>query len=432
MEIHTEEYFKDIKNFDELVKSKEITWNQAVVKFNEKYNLKLSGEALRKRAQRLGHAKVEREFSEIHNPDGTIEIKTKIFFSPDENKTPETILKKFGYDINEWELQSWRFGKWEVAIKDEETNRVCTTIRAVIRPRIKNGLSIQDMEKSVLESVKMAITPLSLNPVLFNDTLDNELLIEFPATELHLGKLAWAGDTGQNYDFHIAEDRFHNIIQNVYETQVIHGAGTLFMTIGNDFFNSDTIDNTTTKGTIQNNDLRWKKMFDIGLDMYKKALLTLRPLFNKIDVQLCQGNHDVMSSFYLYRALEQFFSADKRINFSDNVKTTQCYQFGKVAIFTSHGDANFKRLISSIPAEFYKEWGTSEYRELHLGHLHKELVVDDQSGMITRRMGSPTGTDAWHYDSRFLGATQKQQLFIWDKEEGLLDIKYICFKKGAK
>lgn len=425
------EYLIELKK---KVLSKEITWQEATEMFNKKFGENLTPGAVRKRANRASahhDLRVSNKYEETHNADGTIEIQTKIFFSPSETKTPETILRKFGYDPNEWTLQTWRFGKWEVAIKDEKENRVCTTIRAIIKPRAVKGLSIGEMEEIVLESVKRSVKPLILTPAVFNDTLNDNLLLEFPATELHLGKLAWAGDTGQNYDFHIAEERFAKIIQSVYETQTIHGVGTLFMTIGNDFFNSDTIDNTTTKGTIQNNDLRWKKMFDIGLEMYKRALLTLRPLFNKIDVQLCQGNHDVMSSFYLYRALEQFFSQDNRIKFSSNVKTTQCYQFGKVAIFTSHGDANFKRLIKSIPAEFYKEWGTSEFRELHLGHLHKEVTVDDESGMITRRMGSPTGTDAWHYDSRFLGATQKQQLFLWDKNDGLLDIKYICFRKGS-
>ncbi len=69
---------------------------------------------------------------------------------------------------------------------------------------------------------------------------------------------------------------------------------------------------------------------------------------------------------------------------------------------------------------------------MHLGHLHKEVVVDDDSGMITRRVGSPTGTDQWHYEERFIGSTQKYQTFVWDKEKGLQNIKYINFDKESK
>ena len=89
-------------------------------------------------------------------------------------------------------------------------------------------------------------------------------------------------------------------------------------------------------------------------------------------------------------------------------------------------------MIKSIPAEFYEECGKTLFRELHLGHLHKELVVDDESGMITRRIGSPTGTDQYHYEERFVGATQKYQTFIWDKDTGLQDIQYINFNNSKK
>ncbi|MBO7527152.1 MAG: hypothetical protein J6T74_04545, partial [Clostridia bacterium] len=110
----------------------------------------------------------------------------------------------------------------------------------------------------------------------------------------------------------------------------------------------------------------------------------------------------------------------------------QCFIWGKCGIFFSHGDSNLKRLIKSIPAEFYEEWGKTTFRELHLGHLHKEVVVDDDSGIITRRVGSPTATDQWHYEERFIGATQKYQTFVWDKEKGLQNIKYINFDSKKK
>ena len=95
-----------------------------------------------------------------------------------------------------------------------------------------------------------------------------------------------------------------------------------------------------------------------------------------------------------------------------------------LVIVYNHGD-NLTSTIKSIPAEFYEVWGKTIYRELHLGHLHKEVLVDDESGIITRRIGSPCATDGWHYQNRFVGATKKHQIFIWHKEYGLEDIYYI-------
>lgn len=430
-----------VRELGKKVKSDEITWANAAKIYNDETGESLSGNAIRKRfgnlkdenyVEPIKSEKIDEEFETYHK-NGTIEIcKKEVWFDKNEEKTPDNVLQKFGYDPKEWELQTWRFGKWEVAIADEDENRVCTTIRAVIKPKRKTELSREDYLEIVKQSMKEVVKPLKLEKTKPSKDLDDNKMMEFPATELHLGKLAWHGDTGQDYDQQIAKARFRHIIQETIKTQDIYKANTLFMTIGNDFFNSDTVDATTTKGTYQCNDIRWKKMFLVGLNLYKEALLTLRDEFGKIDIQLCQGNHDVMSSYYLYIALSQFFINDDKINFSDNLKTTQCYSFGKVAIFTNHGDTNLKRLIKSISAEFYEEWGKSVYRELHLGHLHHEMVVDDDSGLITRRLGSPTGTDEWHYNSRFIGNTQKQQLFIWDKENGLIDQRFICFENNNK
>lgn len=420
-----------IKELGNKVKTNDLTWVEATKIFNKKFNENLSAEALRKRYQRMvGTQKVFKE-EETHNQDGSIEIEKRIWFDKDEIKSPETILKKFGYNPKEWQLVSWSFGRWEVAIKDEKTNRECTTIRAKVKP-IVNEANIDDAIECAKNLFTSEIEPLKLKIHPKDNKLNKNKLLEIPAIELHLGKMAWGGDTGQDYDKDIATNRFYYILEQIINIQEQEQCASALITIGNDFFNSDTVNATTTKGTPQTNDLRWKKMFLLGLKLYTEFIETLRSKFNKIDVRLCSGNHDKMSSFYLYLALQQYFRNDDKLQFSDNYKEYQCYQFGKCAIFFGHGDSNLKRIIQSIPAEFYKEWGSSIFRELHLGHLHKEVVVDDQSGMITRRIGSPTGTDQYHYEERFIGATQKHQLFVWDKNIGLTSIKYVNFENNSK
>ena len=364
----------EIKKLGNKVKTNELTWDEATKIFNKEFNEKLSSEALRKRYQRLvGVQKVFKE-EETHNQDGSIEIEKRIWFDEDEIKSPETILKKFGYNPKEWQLVTWTFGKWEVAIKDEKVNRECTTIRAKVKPII-NEANIDDAIECAKKLFTSQIEPLKLKIYPKDNTLNKNKLLEIPAIELHLGKMAWNGDTGQDYDKDIATNRFYYILEQIINIQEQEQCDTALITIGNDFFNSDTVNATTTKGTPQTNDLRWKKMFLLGLKLYTEFIETLRSKFNKIDVRLCSGNHDKMSSFYLYLALQQYFRSDDKLQFSDNYKDYQCYQFGKCAIFFGHGDSNLKRIIQSIPAEFYKEWGSSVFRELHLGHLHKECYL---------------------------------------------------------
>lgn len=418
------------------VKDKQITWQEAADMFNAKFGENISANAVRKRYSHLndkyeGQPEVKGEY-ETHNQDGSIDLCKKIWFDENEKKTPDTILEKFGYDKSAWEVVSWTFGKWEVALKDEKTNRVCITIRAKIRPRQEKNIPVEEYAKVAKDVFSKSITPIKIDKTKENKELNPNKLLELTGIELHLGKMSWSGETGQDYDKNIAQDRFYTIYEEILKQQEVEKCGTCLICIGNDFFNSDTVNATTTKGTPQTNDLRWQKLFNIGLKLYTEMILGLSEKFNEIDIRLQSGNHDKMATFYLYIALSCYFKDFKNIHFSKDYKDVQCYLWGKCGIFFSHGDTNLKRLIKSIPAEFYEEWGKTAFRELHLGHLHKEVVVDDESGMITRRVGSPSGTDQWHYSERFVGATQKYQTFVWHKEKGLQNIKYINFDSKKK
>jgi len=419
------------------VKDGIMTWEGATELFNAEYGTNLSKEGLRNRYKRIKdkyepQKQLQNTEYETHNEDGTIELCKEVWFSKDEIKTPEMILNAFGYNPEEWDLISWSFGKWEVAIKDEEQNRICTTIRARVKPKAHREITLESYIKIAKEEFSKNIVPIPFREKQQLDELDKNKLLELPGLELHLGKMAWSGDTGQDYDKDIAQDRFYRILEEIVEQQEIEKCDTCLLCIGNDFFNSDTINATTTRGTQQTNDLRWKKMYNIGLELHIKEIETLRELFNTVEVRYCPGNHDTMASFYLYMALACYYRNDESIRFVDDFKEVQCFEWGKCAIAFTHGYGNLKRLIKSIPIEFREQWARCPYFELHLGHLHKEMVVDDDSGMITRRVGSPTGTDQYHYEERYIGATQKYQTFIWHKEKGLENIKYINFDNKKK
>lgn len=406
------------------LKEQGLTWQEVADKVNDIFNINLSADACRKR--KLNIIETSNVEQTTTFGDGTRE---RTFNSKESFNylTNEEKLKKLGENPKEMELVWYQEKKWDAQTKYGVEEFYSIGYRVKPLKKEKTPENVVEIAKEVF---KENVKPLKLDIPKEIKTLNKDKLLEIPAIELHLGKLGWADEVGQNYDQQIARNRFKEIVQEIYIEQKIQRCDTAVMYIGNDFFNSDTIGNTTTAGTQMQNDVRWQKMFLVGLKLYTEALLLLRKEFNNIEVRLVQGNHDRMSSFYLYIALQQAFIQDNKINFSDNIKETQCFIWGKCAIFTNHGDMNLKRLIRSIPAEFPKEWGNTIFRELHLGHLHKEIVVDDEFGLITRRVASPSGTDYWHYHERFLGATQKHQLFVWHKEQGLLNTRYITFSES--
>ena len=415
------------------VKKGNLTWQNVADRLNSEFGENLSKDAVRKRFyirdKRNGDEELNTEISgageyETTYSNGTIEAQKIVEYSKEIFGDKAKLLEYLGYNPNEWEFVFLTTSTWQQHTKEQITKQLYA-VKFKIKPVIKE-LSLDKALECAKEVFNKGIEPIKFKKEK-KKVLDDDLLLEIPAIELHLGKYAESLESGQNYGVEIAKSRFYEILRQIVEMQEITSADRCVVMIGNDFFNSDTVGNTTTKGTQQFNDIRWKSLFITGLELYKDFFNTLRTKFNHVDVRLCQGNHDVMSSFYLYMALSAYYRLDEIIKFDDNYREYQCYRFGDNAIFFGHGDGNFKRVIHSIPAEFYKEWGESKYRELHLGHLHKEVVVDDESGMITRRIGSPTGQDSWHYSERYIGAVQKHQVFIWHKTQGLKSIEYITF-----
>ena len=417
------QYIKDTK-------TPEISWQDLADKIEKIYKVKLDKEKVRSRYRKkiVGTKLISNANNfEQHYQNGEVEI-NRVFFESEKPKTDKDVLRLLGYDENVWEVVLWSVGEWNTSMKGEDGQPIQTvnnTIKAKLRPKTKTELTpeeVADIFNNLI--VKPKQIKQNLKKI---KSFEQNRLKELSGIELHLGKMAWAGDTGQDYDKDIATNRFFRIVQEIINQQSIEQAAECLYCVGNDFFNSDTVNATTTKGTPQTNDLRWKKMFGIGLELNINLIDNLIENFEKVHIRLQSGNHDTMSSFYLYMCLMQYYKDVKDIEFSTNYKDVQCFLWGDCGIFFTHGDSNLKRTIKSIPAEFYKEWGQTKYRELHLGHLHKEVVVDDESGMITRRVGSPTGTDQWHYEERFIGATQKYQTFLWDKAQGLKSIQYINF-----
>ena len=424
-------------------KNKEgVSWKELSVEFEKKFNTTISRSCLRHRALRFNekNKKVDDNIyscgnSETdvyiqYNADGSVESKGKIECNSDVLKDPVKLLEKLGYNTDKWELITYRVSEWEGGKVDDDNKFIKQhAIKYKVKP--KNELTITDFLNSAKKAFSEKIMPLLEKDFkLDNNELDDEKLMEIAPIELHLGKFSHYVETGEIYNLEIAKKRFQYIFQKIREKQLVEKCSKCVLIIGSDFFNSESDYNTSVNKTPQQNDSCYINLFIEAIKMYTSAIFSLKELFNSIDVMLCSGNHARSMETFLYIALQQRFSlCDSYIHFIENYKHTQVYEFGKCAIFYNHGDYNLKQTIKSIPAEFDKEWGSHPFRELHLGHLHKEVVVDEEGGMITRRIGSPCSTDNWHYDNRFVGSLKKHQIFVWNANSGLENIYYINIKK---
>lgn len=350
------------------------------------------------------------------NKDGSITSDKLIRMSENDCKDAEFLLKAHGYSSKDFELVSARNNIWNAYSKKDGILTLYSS-KINVKPRV-NDISIEEIREWFSEFDRKFKTTRKID----HKHADGELLFEFPLVDLHYGKKGYIFEIGKENNSKTTEENFLNIICDYKYRLKDKPISRIVFPIGNDFFNSDTIDGTTTKGTRQDNDLRWKQMFKNGLEILIQGIDLLSEIA-PIDLVYVEGNHDTMTTYHLFVALECYYRNDKYINVIDNPMSRQYYQWGKCLIGYSHGDCEGKRISGLMQKEQPKLWGETLYREWHLGHLHHEIAKED-NGLIIRYLPTITGTDAWHYKSGYVGTLQRCQAFIWDKEKGLQDILF--------
>ena len=309
-----------LKTLGEKVSKREMTWKDATEYYIMQTGEEISRAALKNRyyklnkklkedptymsdviakesevvAQMTFHKDIEEYYS-----DGSLYAKKLVNLPPEQKESPAEVLRAMNYPPENWELEKIRFTSWQQHTKSQLTKNLFS-VEVRLFPRVKT-MSKEEAMEVILDYFQGEIKPLKL-PEVTQKYQNEDLMVECPGIELHLGKLAHYMDTGENYDHKIAEERFGKIMREIVSYQEVSNAANLTMFIGNDFFNSDTPDNTTTAGTQMQNDLRYKKMFLLGLKMYTEALYLLREKFSNIKIKLQSGNHDEATSFYLYVA----------------------------------------------------------------------------------------------------------------------------------
>jgi len=252
-----------------------------------------------------------------------------------------------------------------------------------------------------------------------HENVNSGQMLEVAPVDLHLGKLCWAPETGENFDRNIAEERFMHVIDDVLSRVRDKEFEKILFVVGNDFLHFDDIDGHTTKGTKQDTDSRWQKMFAVGVELLTRSIDKLAQVAD-CDVLMCPGNHDQQTSYYVMMFLSAYYQLSTAVSVDTSPQERKYREFGKCLIGFSHMDEERNRIYGNMQQERPKAWGRTKYREWHGAHIHKEKV-DEKHGVVVRNLSSVTGRDSWHYKKGYFHLPRAQS-FIWDKERGLRNI----------
>ena len=188
--------------------------------------------------------------------------------------------------------------------------------------------------------------------------------------------------------------------------------------VGNDGLNSEGMSRATTKGTPQQDNMRWRESFRGYWHLVSKAIDYLAQ-FAPVDVVVVQGNHDFERMFYAGEVLDAIYKNNKNVTIDNSLDSRKYYEYGINMIMFTHGDKEkTQELPLLIATEQPEMWSRAKVREVHCGHRHKEML-NEYMGTKVRFIPSICGNDLWHKTQGYVGTLRCGQAYIWNKNRGL-------------
>ncbi len=241
--------------------------------------------------------------------------------------------------------------------------------------------------------------------------------------DLHLSKLCWGKESGQDYDIKIAQQYYEDAVDDLMSKVADKKIEKIVVIVGSDFFQSDTTSSTTTKGTYVDSDSRWTKAFQDGADLMTRTIEKLASHYNVSLVQI-GGNHDTSTSYYLGLYLKAWFRNNERVEINCLPSHRKYESFGNTLVGFTHGDS---MKLADLPLVMMRENQEviSQYKWLEFitGHLHQEKQIE-LKGIKVRVSPALCPPDSWHDKNNFSFNIQTSQGLLYSRHDGLEAIFY--------
>ena len=336
----------------------------------------------------------------------------------------DDLIKTCNIDTKIWDIISWECKSYDGlynSVNNKKSSKTNFSISAKLK-RKKLDSDLQLQKNLLLSEIKNHFSKEKSSYKEEKCFKTDGILLELSCPDLHLGKLSWNEETGEDYDIKIACERFREAINDLLSKTPLDIVDRILFPIGNDMIQIDSRKGTTTAGTIVDSDSRFRKMLIIAKNLLIETIDKLS-MIAPVDVIVVSGNHDYDTMFSLGMILEAFYHNNSSINIDNSAKQRKYYQYFNTGILFTHGNEEKHNDLGLIFAtENPKLWSSVKFREVQLGHFHKNkklnyVSVDDFTGFQIVVLPSLSAADFWHNSKGYMSLKQAKA-FLYDKTKG--------------
>lgn len=225
-------------------------------------------------------------------------------------------------------------------------------------------------------------------------------LATYKAFDWHLGQHSWGRETGgQDYDLSLANSDLRSALTELMQdTPNTEHAIMIFG--GDNLHVDDSRAETPAHKHKLDADGRYQKIVEVAVDAIAFACDSLLSKHKRLTLVIHRGNHDPHAHIALRIGLQQRYRENPRISVWNEPFDIFWYRFGKVGIFSNHGDRSKPETLALEIADKCPFYSEVSHRYLYTGHRHRESV-QQLPGMLHEGLGPVAPADA--YGARFSG-----------------------------
>lgn len=223
-------------------------------------------------------------------------------------------------------------------------------------------------QEALVKALMEKIEPLPLVAApLYSDC---DLCTLYTMTDCHVGMLAWEKETGADWDLGIAERVLTQTLLNMIASAPASEVGIL-NELG-DFLHFDSLmPLTPTNHHVLDADSRYQKIVMVAVRIIRRVIQAMLEKHSIVHVEIKEGNHDPAGSVWMRIMFSLLYANEPRITIGMSPNPYTVYQFSKTFLGFYHGHLAKKLQLPLIfAAQFAKEWGETQHRYIHTGHLH--------------------------------------------------------------
>jgi hypothetical protein len=270
-------------------------------------------------------------------------------------------------------------------------------------------ISVEELKKEIEEFTALYSPTVYKQSALFQNE-DDGVAYEVSLPDIHYGKLT-------DLSMYAVETQFLSTIYNLVDKAKGLNIEKFILPIGNDGMNSEGMRLTTTKGTPQHDAVGWRESFQGYCNLITKAIDFLKTKA-PVHVIVVSGNHDFERMFYAGDVIKGWYRNDKNVVVDNSMDSRKYVEYGVNMLMYTHGDKEKPSEMPLIMATEQPEmFARCPVREVHCGHLHKEMV-NEYRGIKVRFIPSICANDEWHKTMGY-SALRTGQAYIWSKTNGL-------------